>query len=143
MARSKHGSVKNDPLFQHQPGLTFDDMSSDEVIELTDEQKATGFVSRYLDHLKADGQYEKFEPYFKGSVKDWGWELRDFKRFYVKLVVSEKWTEDKFITVLDSVISDNAILGELILDARGKMYDQGRLKNAGRPKESSRRRGRI
>jgi hypothetical protein len=143
MSKSKAGSLKNDPLFQQQPALQFDNLEPEEAIELTDAQKAAGFISRYLDHLKeGDLYHKKLEPYFKGSVKDWGWELRDFKRFYVHLVVSGKWEEKKFITVLDSIISDNQILGDVVLDVRGKMYDQGRLEATGQS-VPSRRRGRI
>lgn len=143
MSKSKAGSIKNDPLFQQQPGLEFDNLKAGESIELTDSQKATGFISRYLDHLKeGDLYHEKLEPYFKGSVKDWGWELRDFKRFYVQLVVSGKWPEKKYIVVLDSIIADNQILGDVVLDVRGKMYDQGRLEASGQS-VPSRRRGRI
>jgi hypothetical protein len=143
MSKSKSGSLKNDPLFQQQPALQFDNLQPEEAIELTDAQKAAGFISRYLDHLKeGDLYHKKLEPYFKGSVKDWGWELRDFKRFYLQLVVSGKWPEKKFITVLDSIISDNQILGDVVLDVRGKMYDQGRLEGVGQS-VPSRRRGRI
>lgn len=144
MAKSKSGSIKNDPLFQQQPALTFDNLEPEEAIELTDAQKAAGFISRYLDHLKeGDLYHKKLEPYFKGSVKDWGWELRDFKRFYVKLVLSGKWTEEKYVTVLDTILGDNQMLGEVVLDARGKMHDQGRLAPAGKKAVPSRRRGRI
>lgn len=136
-------SLKNNPLFQQQPGLVFDNLNPEDAIELTDAQKATGFISRYLDHLKeGDLYHKKLEPYFKGSVKDWGWELRDFKRFYITLVVSKKWTEEKYITVLDSIIADNQTLGEITLDIRGKMYDQGRLQKNEKT-VPSRRRGRI
>lgn len=138
--KTKHSAIKRDPAILGQPGLNF---GQGEYIEPTDEQKASAFISRYLDHMKEDNLYEeKLERYFKGSAKDWAWELRDFKLYYKQLVLSGKWAEEKFIAVLDGIISDVQVVNAVTFDIRGKWYDRS---ETGRPDASrqSRRRGRV
>lgn len=137
--KTKFDSVRKDPLLQQQPGLVFDGLLPEEVIQLTDEQKATAFISRYLE---VERPFSSFPEYFKSSVKGEAWELRELKTHFKNLVITEKWTEKKFISVVNSIYRDNQIMSIPSLDARGRIFDQGRL-SSGKPETSSRRRGRI
>lgn len=137
--RSKFDSVKNDPLFQQQPGLIFDNLSPESVIELTEDQKMTSFVSRYLAN---EHPISRFKDYFEASVKGEAWELKELKLLYKKLVLSEKWSEEKFVAVVNSIYRDKQFMTEPTLDARGKMFDQGRLVSTEKT-VSSRRKGRL
>lgn len=141
---SKFGSVRADPLLQGIPGLGFDNLTPDEVIATTDKQKAEVFISNFVESFKddEDGGTERWSSYFGGSVKGEAWELRELKQFYIQLVVSGKWSEDKFSTVIHSMYRDHQVMSVLGLDARGKFYDQGRLEGSVK-RGSSRRRGRI
>lgn len=136
---SKFGAAKHDPLLQGNRGLDFSNLKPAEVVELTDEQKATAFLSRYLE---VEHPISRFHTYFESSVKGEAWELKELKQFYLKLVVAGKWSEEKFITVANSIYRDNQVMSAVVLDARGRMYDNGGLKEPEK-RGSSRRRGRI
>lgn len=137
--RTKFDSVKKDPLLQQHEGLQFDNLFPDEVIELTDEQKATAFISRYLERERPISTYNS---YFKNSAKGEAWELKELKDYFILLVASEKWSEEKFVAVVNSIYAENQIMSIPSLDVRGRMYDQGSLRTSGK-KVTSRRRGRI
>lgn len=137
--KTKFDSVKRDPLLQQLPGLQFDNLDPAQVIELTPAQQATAFISRYLE---TEHPLSRYQAYFESSLKGEGWELRELKNFFLDLVVSGKWTEDKLITVVNSIYQDNQIMSVPSLDARGRMYDQGRL-GFKEQEQSSRRKGRI
>lgn len=138
--KTKFGSVKRDPLLQQLPGLAFDNLDPAQVIELTDSQKATAFISRYL---ATEHPISNYRAYFESSIKGEAWELKELKGFFIELVIANKWSEEKLIAVVNSIYRDNQIMSIPSVDARGRMYDQGRLVD---PKEqivSSRRKGRI
>lgn len=137
---NKFGSKKATPLFQGIPGLEFDGMAPEDVIATTPEQKAGAFLSRYLE---IEHPLTQFKTYFQNSVKGEAWEFKELKRFYIQLVVSGKWTEAKFITVVNSIYRDNHSMTAPTLDARGKFFDQGSLKGPDDKPGNSRRRGRI
>lgn len=137
---NKFGSVKATPLFQGIPGLEFDNMDKDDVTALTDEQRATVFLSKYLE---LEHPLTQFKIYFQNSVKGEAWEFKELKRFFIQLVVSGKWTEEKFITVVNSIYRDNQTMTAPTLDARGKFFDQGRLVAPDAKPINPRRRGRI
>jgi len=141
---SKFGSAKADPLLQGLPGLEFDNLTAAEITATTDEQKAEAFISRYIESFKEDEDKgaSRWKSYFGASVKGEAWELREVKRFFIQLVVSEKWSEEKFVSVVNSIYRDHLVLNVPTLDARGKFFDQGRMSNSPRRGES-RRRGRI
>lgn len=136
---SKFGAAKHDPLLTGAPGLNFENLKPAEVVELTDSQKATAFLSRYLE---TEHPISRYRAYFESSVKGEAWEMKELKQFYLKLVVAGKWSEEKFIEVANSIFRDKQVLSAVVLDARGRMYDNGALKPA-EPRGSSRRRGRI
>lgn len=135
--------VKRNPLLQGHPGLEFDNLTPEEVIATTDDQKTETFLSRYLEsfHGDRDGGTDRFSRYFGSSAKGEAWELRDIKLHYKNLVLSGKWEEDKFVAVLNSLYEDHLLITPLTLEARGKFYDQGKLR--GGPRGYARRRGRI
>lgn len=141
---SKFGSAKADPLLQGLPGLEFDNHTPAEITATTDAQKAEVFISRFVESFKEDddGGKDRWSKYFGASVKGEAWELKELKRFYIQLVVSGKWSEEKFTAVVHSIYRDYQIMSVLSLDARGKFYDQGRLTGA-IERGSSRRKGRI
>jgi len=136
---SKFESAKADPLLRQAPGLQFDNITTAELIELTDAQKATAFLSRYLE---TEHPISRFHSFFEASVKGEAWELRELKRFYSQLVIPKKWSEEKFIEVANSIYQDNQLMTAVVLDARGRLFDNGSLKPREKPGES-RRRGRI
>lgn len=136
---SKFGAAKHDPLLIGNRGLDFENLKPAEVVELTDEQKATAFLSRYLE---TEHPISRYRPYFEASVKGEAWELKELKQFYLQLVVSGKWSEDKFIEIVNSIYRDNQVMSAVVLDARGRMFDNGALKEPVK-RGNSRRRGRI
>lgn len=136
---SKFGVARRDPLLTGLPGLDFETIETAEVIELTPEQKATAFLTRYLE---TERPISRYHSYFEASVKGEAWELKELKNFYGKLVATEKWTEEKFISVVNSIYRDNQVMSAVVLDARGRMFDNGAFKEPEK-RGNSRRRGRI
>lgn len=136
---SKFGVARRDPLLTGLPGLEFEEIETAEVIELTPEQKATAFLTRYLE---TERPISCFNSYFEASVKGEAWELKELKNFYRKLVVPDKWSEEKFVSVVNSIYRDNQVMSAVVLDARGRMFDNGAFKEPDK-RGSSRRRGRI
>ncbi len=137
--KSKFGSIKADPLFHRAQSLEFEDFDSEEILELTEDQKASAFLSEYLENHNPIGYYPK---YFASSVKGEAWELKELKQFYIRLVLSKKWSEEKFIAVVNSIYRDNQVMSTIVLDARGRIFDNGGLREV-EGRGSSRRRGRI
>lgn len=136
---SKFDSVKNDPLLQGKKGLEFDNISESESTELTPAQKATVFLSKYMDVIDP---IDTYSDYFHTSAKGEAWELKDIKTQYVNLVVSEKWSEEKYVAVINDIFENRAIFSPLTLDIRGRMYEQGSLSSQQRLARNKRR-GRL
>lgn len=136
---SKFGSIKATPLFQGETGLSFDNVASEEVIELTDEQKASRFLSKYQELVDP---FVTYREYFEASAKGSGWDLKDVKTQYIKLVLSGKWPEAKYVTVINDIFEHGAVFSPLVLDTRGRMYEQQALASQ-RRSASTRRRGRV
>ncbi len=136
---SKFESAKADPLLRQAPGIQFDNIEAADIIELTDAQKATAFLSRYLE---TEHPISRFHSYFEASVKGEAWEMKELKRFYSQLVIPGKWSEEKFIAIANGIYEDNQLMTAVVLDARGRLFDNGSLKPKEKPGQS-RRRGRI
>lgn len=85
----------------------------------TDDDKADYFLSKYMEKVDPITRYKSF---FENSAKDIDHNLLDIKRYYKKLVVVEKkWSEEKYILVLDKLLSNkNNNLNIVILDRYGK-----------------------
>lgn len=140
--RSKHGdgSARNDPFLSGLKGLDFDGVDEEEITELTDEQKATVFLSKYQEKYDP---FITFKNYFEASVKGEAWDMRELKNYYLKLVVRGNWSEEKLVTVVNSIYRDNQTMSPVVIDARGRKYDNGSLRVPSETGTNSRRRGRI
>jgi len=140
--RSKHGdgSARKDPFLTGLKGLQFEGINEEEISELTDEQKATAFLSRYQEKYDP---FIAFKNYFEASVKGEAWDMRELKNYYLKLVIRGNWSEEKLITVVNSIYRENQSMSPTVVDARGRKYDNGALRVPAEPGKNSRRRGRI
>lgn len=118
----KDTSRKRHPLYRDEPTLDF---GQDFVLdEMTEDQKADAFLSKYMDLVDPVGKYEK---YFSSSAKNLDHILKEVKIYYKKLVVSGDWTEKKYVAVLDDIFTNRAVLSVMTLDSAGLRHDRGLL----------------
>lgn len=121
----KNLPVKRNPLFQGNMGLNFDNLESPEdLIELTPQQKADKFMSKYLDVFQP---FTRFKEYFDGSAKTGSHILRDVKLYYSKLVIDGKWTEKKYVACVNDIFANKMVFSVVTLDAAGLRFDKGLL----------------
>lgn len=105
--------------------------------ELTDEQKADLFMSKYMDTMKP---LERYSKYFESSAKSFEHILRDVKLNYKKLVLNGSWTERKYVTVIDDILTNRSVLSVITLDRGGLMYDKNNLASQRNSRGNGRRR---
>lgn len=132
---SKFDSARKDPLLQGAQGLIFDNMKPEDVFELTDAQKATKFLSKYMEVIDP---FVTYKEYFQASAKGEAWDMKDVKTQYVALVLKGNWSEEKYVTVINDIFENGAVFSPLTLDFRGRMYEAGQL--ASQKRQSTRRR---
>lgn len=112
-------SVKRHPLFQGENTLDFGDEF--DVQSLTDEQKADSFMSKYMDVINP---IKTYETYFKSSAKSVDHILRDVKLYYRKLVLTNKWSEKKYVKVINQIFEKKLPLTVATLDRGGLIHDR-------------------
>ena len=117
-------------------GLSFD--NQDELnFELTDEEKAQGFISKYQENVDPVG---KFKDYFENSAMTVQAIFKIIKESYKKLVINGKWSEKKFVAVITDIFEEGRVFSPLSVDLTGKLFDEGRLSSQVRAKNRQRRR---
>lgn len=112
-------SVKRHPLFQGESTLDFGDEL--DVQSLTDEQKVDAFMSKYMDVINP---IKTYETYFKSSAKSVDHILRDVKLYYRKLVLTNKWSEKKYVKVINQIFEKKLPLTVATLDRGGLIHDR-------------------
>ena len=117
-------------------GLSFD--NQDELdFELTDEEKAQSFISKYQENVDPVG---KFKDYFENSAMTVQAIFKIIKELYKKLVINGKWDEKKFVAVITDIFEEGRVFSPLSVDLTGKLFDEGRLSSQVRAKNRQRRR---
>ena len=130
---------KRNPLMTGESGLSFDNILSEDITKLTDKQKAARFLSKYFEVVRP---LTRFKEYFSSSAKTHAHIFKEIKSFYIKLVVTSKWSEKKFVACINDIFENKNILSVTTLDLAGIRYDKGLLSAQVRIKENERR-GRI
>jgi len=116
--------IKRNPLMSGSEGLSFDNIESEELILLTDSQKSEKFLSKYLEVVHP---FTRFKEYFNSSAKTNSHLLKEIKTFYIKLVLSEKWSEKKYVACINDIFENKLVLGVTTLDLAGIKFDKGQL----------------
>lgn len=117
-------------------GLSFD--NQDELnFELTDEEKAQSFISKYQENVDPVG---KFKDYFENSAMTVQAIFKIIKESYKKLVINGKWDEKKFVAVITDIFEEGRVFSPISVDLTGKLFDEGRLSSQVRAKNRQRRR---
>ena len=133
----KHTPVKRNPLMQKETPLSFDNASTEELLELTEDQKADRFLSRWMELVNPFVTYKKVFPRGDSDQKRI---LREIKNFYKRYVLTDGWTEQKYVLVVNALLDARAQVGPVSIERFGKMYDnealpaQVKLRRAGRTK---------
>ena len=111
-------SSRRSPEYQDQPSL-FEgtDVDHDTV---SDESKATNFLSRFQYYIKP---FSKYSNYFNSSGMDKGHICSEIKRHYIDYVLKFGWREQKYVYALESVFYYNKPLIENTICDYGRDYD--------------------
>lgn len=116
---------KRSALHQGLPGLEFPNIKPEDLIALTPEQKSEKFISKYMEVVDP---IKRFPQYFNHTAKDVSVIYRQIKVGYVNLVATEKWTEKKYVAVINYIFENTGEINSFTLDRMGFMYDNGALK---------------
>jgi len=151
---SKTLSNRRNPLMLGDVPLNFDDYSTEEMLQLTPDQEAERFLSRWMDVFHP---YSTFPRVFKTGTKEDSRIFREIKIYYKKYVLNVEsdtknkanknslnsddfvsWSEQKFAMVINTIFENRAVLHPTRFEKFGRMYDmeslpvQVRLKRGGR-----------
>lgn len=121
----KHIPVKRNPLMQRAEPLSFDNAAAEDLLELTDEQQADRFLSRWMEVVHPFTTYKKV--FSNGHDKDAKRILKEIKNFYKRYVLVDGWTEQKYVLVVNSLLEARAQVGPVSIERFGKMYDNEAL----------------
>lgn len=117
-------SGRKNPLFHDQSTLEFDNLSKEEVTELTIEQKLDKFMSRWIELMRPVSKYSR---HIEESNKSLDRIFRDVKLYYKKFVIEGEWSEKKYVMVIDNIMKSSFGITEKNLKFNGNLFDQGRL----------------
>lgn len=124
MAKGRRTPIKRDPFFTGaMKPLDFGD-ETETLMEMSDDDKASKFLSDYMDVNNPVGKHKK---YFASSAKDTGHILRDVKLFYKRLVLTGKWDEEKFTDVLDLIFAELLDFNTVTMDRVGLRVERKKL----------------
>lgn len=113
--------IRKDPRMQQKHGLNFDNFSNVELRDLSDEEKAEAFLSKYLAE---EHPFTKFAKYFENSAFESSRILLEIKRRYTTLVLQRKvWDEAKFINITNAVLGSDLTIGEFAYDTMARRID--------------------
>lgn len=84
--------------------LSFDNVSEEEVMELTPREKADNFLVTFQDTFQPLSRYKR---YFLTSNKGVGHVFREIKNFYTRYVLRRKWSEKKYARALVMLFDTN------------------------------------
>lgn len=131
--------TKRHPFLQGEKTLLDDIFEEDEEIfeELTPNQKADVFLSKYMEKIDPIVRYEK---YFNKNVKGIDLIFREVKNYYKKTVIEKEWPEEKYIVVLDELFKNDNNLNIYVVDRFGKMYDNKALSSQKKTRKIIKRR---
>lgn len=129
-------SAKRNPLMQRATPLQFDGLDKEDLIALTDEQKADRFLSRWMDLMHP---FSTFKAAFKGGEKDHKRILREIKNFYTRYVLNEGWEERKYVMVINGLLDARMPVSPASIERFGKKYDDESLPAQIRAKREARR----
>lgn len=123
---NRHVSSRRNPEHQGQPSL-FDGVDDEiENNNLTDDSKATNFLSRFHEFIDP---VSKYSSYFETSAMGMDHIFREVKRFYIKLVLDKGWSERKYVYAIESIFCGKQTINPMTLDIAGRRYDQEHLQN--------------
>lgn len=117
-------SAKRNPLFKGQTPLLFDDFEEKELLELTDQQQADKFMSRWLEVFHP---FTRYKRYFEETDKSNDRILKEIKNYYSKYVVQGKWPEKKYVVIIDSILLNRFSITPKTFEAREKLFNEKRL----------------
>lgn len=133
----KNLPIKRTPLMLGQKGLAFGNIPEEDVTKLTDKQRTSQFISKYMQVFNP---VERYSDYFKSSAKGVDMILKEIKTYHKKLVIEKNWPERKYVAAVNNIFENKMVFGVFALDRAGLLYDKGLLNNDSNATKTVRRR---
>lgn len=133
----KNLPIKRTPIMLGQKGLAFGNIPEEDVTKLTDKQKTSQFISKYMQVFDP---MERYKEYFESSAKGVDMILKEIKTYHKKLVLEKGWSERKYVAAVNNILENKMIFGVITLDRAGLLYDKGLLNNESNAPKTVRRR---
>lgn len=121
---TKNSSAKRNPLLQRATPLSFDNVHDEEIMALTPVQEADRFLSRWMEVIDPFVTYRKMFPAGGADEKRM---LKEIKNFYMRLVLRENWTEEKYVTVINELLEARITVGLSSLLRFSELYEKQQL----------------
>lgn len=118
MSKKAH---KRDPHLLGLVPLEFDNVSVDELTELTEKDKATLFLMTFQETFDP---FKRFDYYFRSSAKEKDRILAEIKNYYTRLVERGDWSEKKYAKVLVRIFETNSPITVESFDKIGLLIDR-------------------
>lgn len=128
--------VRRNPLMQRQAPLAFDGLEAEELLELTEDQKADRFLSRWMELVDPFVTYKRVFPRGDSDQKRI---LKEIKNFYKRYVLGEGWTEQKYVTVVNSILDVRGVTSPKTIEKHGVLYDNEALPSQIKDRRARRR----
>lgn len=116
-------AYKNPHYLENLP-LEFDNYSTEDTMSLTVEEKQERFMSKYLHVIRPFSQYAEYYPAVQTQPQVF---LKMVKNFYKTYVIGEKWSEEKYVKVIDHLCVKYYKLSHKSIVKYGEVYERGDL----------------
>jgi hypothetical protein len=129
-------SGKNNPLFLGHKTLLFDNVTEEEISQLTDQQRVDAFLSKYVRIFHPISEFSNFFKVFNVDIT-----FKLIKDLYKTYVLNSGWSERKYVSCINDIFEKRLDFSSYSLDKAGVLYERGELASQRRERRNSR--GRI
>ena len=123
MRNNRKTSRRKDPLYMNKAPLLFDNITEEEELELSTSQQQDKFLSQWMELIDPFEEFPKVFNHKNNPDRI----LRDIKNYYKKYVIENKWTEKKYVFVINSIFEARTILAPFTIEKFGRTYEEGLL----------------
>lgn len=123
--KTKEKSLIRDPLLNGHPLLPFDETTSQDVKEVSEDEQAAFFLSQWMKLIRPYSEYPRV--FNRNAGKEVERLFRDIKVHYIHRVIREGWTEQKYVMVINTLMESRLAVNVYTLDKFGKLFDSSEL----------------
>ena len=113
--------IRNNPRLQDLEPLCFDNVSKEDVLSVSERERAKVFWSEFREDNQPLEQFRFFSDETKMEVDE---KIGRIYGFYQYFVISNGWAENKFANILLKILKGNLDLTTPVFFSLGKQYDR-------------------